>query len=241
MHPLHHQERYTLKSFTHSQSSIQGLRADKRLDALVKRQEMEHSHLISGHNQEMQNLRDALTLAMQKFEALFQSNEEKLKDFKTYTISHIGILKEKSAAQESLITEQKKTITDLHDKLLDLHTLYSSKVDMDKFKKALDTQVKEAAMQNLNALQQMQIELKVLLAYLKDEFTKYKYDAEKKFSDLIDCIEGNFNVTKIDREGVLKEIRTYDKTIFIIEKKLENIYTLIERINKRGESCHKPE
>jgi len=59
---------------------------------------------------------------------------------------------------------------------------------------------------------------------------------------VLDDIANNFHVTKIDREGVLKEVRVWEKTIFIIEKKIENIYTLIERINKRGELlCHKPE
>ncbi len=38
---------------------------------------------------------------------------------------------------------------------------------------------------------------------------------------------------KIDSKGVLRELQAYKKTMFIMEKKIENIYTLIERLNKR--------
>ena len=38
---------------------------------------------------------------------------------------------------------------------------------------------------------------------------------------------------KLDSTGVLKEIQVYKKSMFIIEKKIENIYTLIERLDKR--------
>ena len=83
--------------------------------------------------------------------------------------------------------------------------------------------------------------MKSLLNLLKDDVINNKFETETKFASLIEQIEENFHVTKLDKEGVLKEVRIYEKTIFIIEKKIENIYTLIERINKRGEACHKPE
>jgi hypothetical protein len=64
---------------------------------------------------------------------------------------------------------------------------------------------------------------------------------ELKLSQMTDKAESNLYVYRLDKEGVLKQIRIYEKSMFIIEKKIENIYTLIERLNKRGELCHKPE
>ena len=55
---------------------------------------------------------------------------------------------------------------------------------------------------------------------------------DEKYTELMAKIDSNFSLSRIDRDGVLKEIRIYDKTIFIMEKKIENIYTLIERIDR---------
>jgi hypothetical protein len=230
-----------LKSFTHSQPNIQALRSDKRFDALVKKQEGEHQHIISSYHKEMQALRDGLNLAMQKFTSLSDRNEKELADFRDQATRHISILRERLGAQERVFSDQKKTIEDLHAQLLSFQALYSSMRDVDKVKQEMDSQVREATNSHLVSLQGLQTEFKSLFTSLKEDLTTFKSNAEKKFCELIDQIEKNFNVTKINREGVLKEIRIYDKSIFIIEKKIENIYTLIERINKRGESCRKPE
>jgi hypothetical protein len=230
-----------LKSFTRNPSNLQSLQAEKRFDALVKKQEGEHQHIISCHHKEMQELRELLLLAGQKFDALYGKNEHELKDFKTYTVCSLGVLKEKLQAHESIVSDQKKAIEDMQQLIMSFHLVYTKSADMDKFRKEVDERVKGATMSHLNSFQDLQKQLKELLKLAKDDFEKYKSATEKKFSELIDTIEKRFNVTKIDREGVLKEIRIYGKTIFIIEKKIENIYTLIERINKRGELCHKPE
>lgn len=219
-------------------------KVDKRFDALLKKQEQEHRHLLDSHQKEMQELRDALRIAMEKFESLFQSSQQELKDFKTYTVSSLGILKEHYKANEIATSSNKRSIEDMNKQLDVFHDVYASKLDVDKFKKTMDCQIKEATMSHIIAVQDMQREVKNLFNFIKDDLKKFKCETEKRFCDLIDQIEKNFNVTKIDREGVLKEVRIYEKALFIIEKKIENIYTLIERMNNkiRGELlCHKPE
>jgi archaellum component FlaC len=144
-------------------------------------------------------------------------------------------------ANELTIADQARTIEDLNKELTVFQSLFASKIDMDRFKREVTAQITEVVTCNINGFQDCQSQFKGLFNSLREDLTKSKESIEKKFMDLIDKIERNFNVTKIDREGVLKEIRIWEKTIFIIEKKLENIYTLIERINTKGETCHKPE
>lgn len=231
-----------MKSSTRNPPNLPVLRADKRFEALVKKQEGEHQHVIAGHNKEMQTLRDTLLSASQKFDSLWGKYEQELKDLKVDTICHFVRIKEKLADDQSKISEQKRTIEDLNKQLQDFHVIYSSKEDVEKLKKHMDSRMNDAGVSHLICIQELQRELKSLLSLLKEDFKKSKSDTENKFNELIDKIESNFNVTRIDRVGVLKEIRIYEKTIFIIEKKIENIYTLIERVNeKRGELCHKPE
>jgi hypothetical protein len=233
--------RCILKSCTRNQTNIQALRSDKRIDALVKKQESEHQHIISSHHKEMQELRDSLALAKEKFQSLFVFSQNELEDFKTYAVCNIGLLRQKITANETTIAEQKKTIEDLNRELQVFHSLYASKIDMENFKKAMTSQITEVVTCNINGFQECQSHLTGLFNSLREDLTKSKEDTAKKFSEVLGQIEKNFHSLKIDRDGVLKEVRVWEKTIFIIEKKIENIYTLIERINKRGETCPRPE
>ena len=223
-----------MKSSTRNQPNIHGLRADRRFDAIVKKQEGEHQHLISSHHKEMQALRDALSLAMQKFDALFEHTERELKDFKTYAVCTIGTLKEKVMANETTIAEQRKTIEDLHGQLLGFQIASSSKLDAEKLKKDFSLEIKANTISHINSFQEFQREFKTLILSLQNDLFKLRFEFEQKFGQLTEKTESNFNVSRLDRDGVLNQVRIYEKSMFIIEKKIENIYTLIERINKRG-------
>jgi hypothetical protein len=224
-----------------NQPNIQVLQSDKRFQALVKNQEMEHQHLISNHHKEMQELRDALNLSMEKFKSLSEINEKEMKELKNNILCTLGILGEKVMGNEFKISEQRSKSESLSMEMLIFQSLYCSKNDLDEFKKEVKKQISEIVTGNINGFQECQSHLKDLLNSLRDDLINAKEGTAKKISELIDQIEKNYNILKIDREGILKEIRVWEKTIFIIEKKIENIYTLIERINNRGESCHKPE
>lgn len=86
----------------------------------------------------------------------------------------------------------------------------------------------------------------------KEELREEIYDSYKKNRDYIhstskesdersDEIEGilvslkkDLEEYKTDAVGILRENEVVKKTIFIMEKKIENIYTLIDRLNKKG-------
>ena len=230
-----------MKSFTRNPSSIPGLRTDRRFDALVKKQEGEHQHIIASHHKEMQALRDNLNLAQERCESLSMLREQELKDFKTYVVCNFGLLKERALSNDTIIVEQRKTIEALHKQLLDFHVVYASKMDIEKLHRAVDSLVKDSINGHINTFQDLQREFKILFNSLKDELIKLRSEMELKIFELTEKSETNFYVSRMDKDGVLKELRVYEKSMFIIEKKIENIYTLIERINKKGEICHKPE
>jgi hypothetical protein len=178
---------------------------------------------------------------MERFESLSKHNEKEINDLKNKFIQDFNILKERILYNENIILGQRTTIENLHEQLLNFQISYFSSKDAEKLKKETESRLKEAISSYLRSFQEIEIEFRNLFNYFKCDFDKYKESTENKLQDIINSIERNFNITKIDREGVLKEIRVWEKTILIIEKKIENIYTLIERINKRGESCRKPE
>lgn len=214
--------------------------ADKRLEAQMKRERIEQQHILSGHQKEMQVLRDSLSLAMEKFKSISERTEKDLEDFKIQATYHINLLKDRITTDESIIIEQRKTIEGLHQQILSIYIMHATKSDVEKLKQNFSLEIKANTMSHLNAFQEFQRELKILIQSLKNDLVKLNLDMEQKLARLAERGESNFSVARIEKDGTLKEIRDYQKDVFVIEKKIENIYTLIERINKRGESCHKP-
>lgn len=212
-------------------------RADKRFDALVKEQNAEHEHKISAHNKEMQDLRDALRLSMERFDSIVERNQEDLNAFKADSARHIGILQEKLRANEALIQEQRVSIQDLHAQIMSIHVHFSSKKDAEDLRRSFLSQMNSVISNNLNELQSHQVEYKNSFETMQKEINKNISDLSKQISLLKEKVDVNFNLSTLDKEGVLREVRLYKNDVFVIQKKIENIYTLIERINnKRGAS-----
>jgi hypothetical protein len=222
-------------------SQPKDIRADRRFDALVKKEMQEHQHLISSHNKEMQALREEFRLSLQKSEALSEKSQKELEELRDRAETHIRILKDKAAEQSLTIDEQKKAIDSLHAKLNSFHEIQASKDDMQKFKKDMESRITDSTMSSIVAFQNAQRDFKELFEWLKEELNKACGDLRKNIFDGMVSATEKFSQAQLDKEGIERELIRYKKDMFYIEKKIENIYTLIERINKRGELCRKQE
>lgn len=214
---------------------------NRRVDALLRQEMAEHKAVISSHHKEMQDLRDALKLAMDRFDSLYARSETDIKDMALMFNQQMISMKEKVATNEKLIADQKQTILSLYQQLHDFHLTYCNKTDVEKVKKDMDSVVKESTTTHISSFQNLQQEIKIIYASLREDLNKLKENTAQKFSDTHEYMATKLSASKLEKDGVLKEIRVYDKSQLIIEKKIENIYTLIERINKKGEACHKLE
>jgi len=222
-------------------SQPQAIRADRRFDALVKKEMQEHQHLISSHNKEMQALREEFRLSLQKSESLSERSQKELEELRDRAETHIRILKDKAAEQSLTIEEQKKAIDSLHEKLNFFHEIQASKDDVKKFKKDMESRITDSTMSNILAFQNAQRDFKDLFDGLKEELNKARGDLRKNILDGMVSTTEKFSQAQLDKEGIERELIRYKKAMFYIEKKIENIYTLIERLNKRGELCRKQE
>jgi hypothetical protein len=213
------------------------MKADAKLNALLKQQAEEHKHLLDNHNKEMQTLRDSLTVAKEKFESISERNEKDLNDFQKKMHDQICLLKERIYADEYIISEQQKTIKSLYQQLDEFHEQHASKSSIEKFKTNLQSAIQNNTNSHLETFQKYQRELDTLLHEVKEDVIQLKKYIDQQNDLLILKIESNFNLSRIDKDSVLKLMQIQGKNTFIIEKKIENIYTLIERINqkKRGE------
>jgi hypothetical protein len=224
----------------HNHSSNANLRTDKRFEVLIKQQVWDHEHVISNHNKEMQSLRDALSLAIEKFDAISKQTQQELKEKTEAFNQAILILNEKLKTLETVSLTHDSRLKSISQETQDLHTIYVTKSDMEKLKGHISCRVDEVTNIQLGSCQSTEQGSKALFNLMKDHLVKLETTMNNKFDSISEYIDGEACISRIDKEGVLKEIRMYEKDIFIIERKLENIYTLIDRINKGNASCHKP-
>ena len=65
---------------------------------------------------------------------------------------------------------------------------------------------------------------------MKEEILSLPSEADK----IRDEYDEKINCHKVDTEGIMKEIRISRKDMIVIQKQIENIYTLISRLKKNG-------
>lgn len=212
---------------------------DRRVEALMRQQANEHEHLMTNYHAEMQTLRDSLKLALEKFDSLFQQCEQELKEKTSSLNEQILDLKNKVRAHEILSSDQSQTTKSLYQQIHDFHLAYVTREEMKVLKEYHNSKFKDCSDNQINSLQNLQREIKEELTEIKDQLRNLREETQETCRNLDRKVDENYLLLKMDKEGVLKEVRIFEKTIFIIEKKLENIYTLIDRINKRGEKCPK--
>jgi chromosome segregation ATPase len=213
---------------------------DKRMDALLKTQTAEHRHLIENHHKEMQDLRDALNSAMQRFDALYEDSEVQMKDLSLFVNQNVVSNKDKISALEFKYSMLKERTENIVMQLLDFHDDFTRKSDMENLQKECDSKIHESKKEFSNLCDQGDRKLNSLFGDLNQELMKLRKEMSDCFFNVNESLESKFCVSQLQGSGILKEIRTWEKTIFIIEKKIENIYTLIDRL-KRGDPCRKPE
>ena len=220
---------------------VPAIRADRRFDVLVKKEMQEHQHLISSHNKEMQALRDEIKLVLERCTSISERSDRELSDLKSRAETHILFLRDRVAEQALVIADQKKAIESLHEKLNSFNESQASKDDLVNFKKDLSGSVSASTLSHLASFQHCQIEFKQQFNGLKEDLLKLRVElTQSVFDGMVDAAQ-KFSQAQLDKEGIERELIRYKKAMFYIEKKIENLYTLIERINKRGEACHKPE
>ena len=226
-----------MKSFTRSQHNIAmplSNANEKRMDFLLRQEMAEHQAIISSHHKEMQDLRDSLKLAMQRFDSLYEQSQRQMKERDDELSLEVSKLQEKCRVYQSIIAEQKNTINSLYEDVHDIYLLYPTKTDLDKSKKEVDEKLSETTKAYLSSFQELDQQVRTCYRNLQEDLLHINKLSANSFSQLAIQTNDKLSEAKMDKDGISKQIKVYEQAMFVIEKKIENIYTLIERINKRG-------
>lgn len=205
----------------------------KRFEDLIKQQITENELLVKNFQMNMDSLhKDFIDLAknLQNIKTnhtnLYQDTQNKFihekKELENSFENQRVMIREWIKNIKSYIENDKKQNSEYAIKkdILDQCELLNSKIE--KYQVFFDREIRDIN----NALAENLHEYESKLAEVQKEHEK----KEKNVCELIQNLDTKINTQKNHCEGVLKEIQIYKKRVYIIEKKIENLYMLIERL-----------
>lgn len=204
----------------------------------MKQEMIEHQHIISSHHKEMQELRDAVKYSVEKLASLYEHTQKEIREKTDALNEKLERVHAKLQEAEKELEERKKINIYLLQEMQDMRTTYVRQFSMQSFIQQTDHRINECNAHHMITFQQYQQETKSLISSIMEEVATINEQGTKRNAEVDAKIESKFSVCQLDKEGVFREVRLYKKSMFIIEKKIEHLYLLIEKI--RGEACHKP-
>ena len=213
----------------------------KKFESVIKQEMSDHEKVISSYHKEIQSLRDTVRYTLDQCKSLFRHTEKELQEKTEDLQKLIEVMSNKIKSNDLLIADQRNSIVSLFQSLNEFSYLSAKKSEFEQFKIQIYQYINEKLSENDRKSENHNKFIENSLNFLNEELREIKKEMHQNLNDLDERINQKFSISKMDKDGVLKEIRVYEKNTFVIEKKIENLYTLIERINQRGASCHKQE
>jgi len=194
----------------------------KQFELVVRQEIIEHNKTISATNLRFNELGCEDIRLSHDQEGLFYTFKKMKEDF-LKLVSDNERFNKRNFKEIQIIDESIETV---HRNQQNLKGFFDCLSDQfDKMKKAID---------ELSKLHEYERQ-RLKYGFIKD-INKAKNEILSKPSEAIPLRKEfmeELSMHKIDNEGLLKEIKVLKKTAFINEKKIENLYTLIERLNKK--------
>lgn len=204
--------------------------------------------------QEIKNYQDSLNFVLQSIRELKESvdhvHQEQLENYAVLHSSFIGLQSDLNAIKGLCFTQGLKLDKSIRDQSLvnDLHSKNIYDLEEDIRVKVNNEQIIQAefgyTLKSVSTLREAVEALdKKLDLDIKNISHSYQRDIQRSKEDILNAptkadvvrkeLSEKIDCHKVDVDGIMRELNIYKRDNQITEKKIENIYTLIERLNKR--------
>lgn len=203
--------------------------------------------------QEIKNYNDSLNFILQSINSLKKSIEILSDDYLDRYASMQSYQTSLSIKLDKL-KEELKTFTETSQRFSNDQISFNSTVSNDILNLKNEMMVKSHndknthfKIQNIwkdieDLKHQIEVTTRVVNENLDDLLRKFRKEIEQSKKDILEApsetsivkeqLEEKISCHKIDVAGIMRELNIYKKENFITQKKIENIYTLIDRLSK---------
>lgn len=212
----------------------------KGFNSIVREEVRKHNSAIKNNQEDIDSMKRMIESFKSDYEGLRHSNESMvcsiLNDFgrkKNEIESSILSLKDFVNSYKKEFKEAIDSIKSSTHDAVNLDTLKGFSLELNS---KMDSEVKRIK----ESIACMRAEIDNFLGSRDLDLCEYKKkisENTQRMSESLEELEKNLRISRVDAEGVMQELKIYKKSMYIIEKKIENIYTLIERLQKKAETC----
>lgn len=203
--------------------------------------------------QEIKNYNDSLNFILQSINSIKKSIEILSDDYLDRYASMQSYQTSLSIKLDKL-KEELKTFTETSQRFSNDQISFNSTVSNDILNLKNEMMVKSHndknthfKIQNIwkdieDLKHQIEVTTRVVNENLDDLLRKFRKEIEQSKKDILEApsetsiikeqLEEKISCHKIDVAGIMRELNIYKKENFITQKKIENIYTLIDRLSK---------
>lgn len=212
----------------------------KQFELVVQQEIIEHNKAVSASNLSINKQREELQKQIDKLQ---ENHKLLLNEYQLVSrqFNHVNNLSTdmlnriyKSESNQFKLNERNHKEIEIIDKSVEtvkqnqsnLKSLYNCLSDqIDKTKKAIE----ELSKLHIYEINRLNIKFEKELRKQKEDLLSLPSEAQEVKKEFME----ELSVHKIDNAGLLREIKVLKKTVFVNEKKIENLETLIERINNK--------
>lgn len=208
----------------------------KRFENVVNEEVRRHNLIVEAHSKDLQHVKNLFENLLYELENL------KTKNTIMYQDTQNKFLKEKEDLETTFEFQRRQireNIKKTDDKLKFFEEAMAQRVEREEFndfaEKVKNTTefLAKKDIENHEVIKQV---LEKVRKEIKMESLIFSDNQQKIIDSLLSeiiSLKKQLEAYKVDSVGVLKELQVYKKSMFIIEKKIENLYTLLDRVNTR--------
>lgn len=211
----------------------------RRFEEFMKVELAQQKELVSSYRKEMQDLRELVYGIKDKCESLANQNKAELQTRCSYIENRINELDQATRINRISLIDLNTSVKNIFGTLNEYDFIYAKKIDMQSFIKEISDKINQAIERHSTSAEVSKHQLNETTSLLLEKIRSLKEDIKSHSSSLGFDLNEKLSIYQMDKDGVLAEVRRYRKDVFIMQKKVENLYTQIDRINKRSQECPK--
>lgn len=207
----------------------------KRFEGVINDQIKENISKFINISNEMQEIKENISSLKEEIECISKSMCFLEKSLHDQNNKEISLMNKNFEENSSYIRSQSKTLHNFYEKIEERLAGLAGLAEIEKSKNEANSKFKQVHERIESEVSQFFNMIHILNSECKNREEKNIYSIKdlRKIVDLSkEFIDEKIKLFLIEHESIKKENDLLKKRIFISEKKIENIYTLIERAKK---------
>lgn len=207
-----------------------------QFELLVKQEIINNQNLVSATNLRLNKIQEAVEKGISDLNEKFTDLEGRLNSKCLEVYSNIDKIKVNSLCFEKKIDSVsdsliyffnvEKKLENLEVKFRNAEIILKKNLrEFELFNFHLESEINDNQKDTTLKVQRLKNLMEKSLLELKDEILSRPSEAEPVREELLKKLE----LAAIDKDSLLKELRKYKKNMFVLDKKMEHLFTLSER------------